>query len=226
MTRFSPQLVKAKVYDLIAPAPLLLVYGLGVAALFPQITEKGHQLTTAFDPVLALAMLSQVTTVLFMGLQAVLFIVRRFPVRKARGVMPRLAALVASNLPMSLLVLPTVQTTVPVTFASMVLVVGGTMVSIYVAAILGRSFSVLPQARGLVTWGPYRWIRHPLYLAEQIALFGFMLQFAQPWSCLIAVACFAAQLPRMHYEEEVLVTTYPAYRAYMRDTSRLIPGVY
>jgi protein-S-isoprenylcysteine O-methyltransferase Ste14 len=42
---------------------------------------------------------------------------------------------------------------------------------------LGRSFSVVPQARGLVRGGPYSFVRHPLYLAEEIALLGILLQF-------------------------------------------------
>ena len=35
---------------------------------------------------------------------------------------------------------------------------------------LGRSFSLVPQARNVVQTGPYRWIKHPLYLAEEIAV--------------------------------------------------------
>src|ERR1035438_652871 len=108
----------------------------------------------------------------------------------------------------------------------MILIIVGAMASIYTLSILGRSFSVLPSARGLVLMGPYRFIRHPLYLADQISTFGIMFQFAQPWSLLIAIASFAPQLLRMHYEEELLKATYPSYRDYMRTTSRLIPGLY
>jgi protein-S-isoprenylcysteine O-methyltransferase Ste14 len=109
---------------------------------------------------------------------------------------------------------------------SSTLMVVGAVASIYSASILGRSFSLLPQARGLVLRGPYRLIRHPLYLAEQITCLGLMLQFEQPVSGLIAVGAFAAQFPRMFYEERVLLATYPAYRPYMDKTARLIPGVY
>jgi protein-S-isoprenylcysteine O-methyltransferase Ste14 len=222
----SPQLAKAKLHDLIAPAPLLLLYVLAIAGILPQIVEKARLLTVSFHSAPGLAMLSQVATVLFMGLQTVLFIIRRLPESKAPGVMPRLAGLVGSNIPLLFFTLPTVQTILPVTFLSTILTVGGTAASIYVATNLGRSFSILPQARGLVTRGPYRFVRHPLYLAELIAIFGLMFQFAQPWSFLIVLASLAAQFPRMHYEEAILAMTYPSYRAYMSVTPRLVPGFY
>jgi protein-S-isoprenylcysteine O-methyltransferase Ste14 len=77
-----------------------------------------------------------------------------------------------------------------------------------------------------VTAGPYRVVRHPLYLAELVATCGIMLQFRQPWSALVTLAVVAAQFPRMHFEEEILGETFPAYRAYKAKTARLIPGVY
>jgi protein-S-isoprenylcysteine O-methyltransferase Ste14 len=106
------------------------------------------------------------------------------------------------------------------------LVIAGAVASTYVGGWLGRSFSIFPQARHLVTRGPYRFIRHPLYVAEQIATFGVMLQFAQPWSIVVALASVATQFPRMHYEEQVLSEAYPSYRDYAARTARLIPHIY
>ena len=91
---------------------------------------------------------------------------------------------------------------------------------------LGRSLSILPQARKLVTGGPYRFVRHPLYLAEFVALFGLAWQFALPWSLLLWCLAAAAQFPRMYFEEQVLSETFPEYRSYAAQTARLLPGVY
>jgi protein-S-isoprenylcysteine O-methyltransferase Ste14 len=107
-----------------------------------------------------------------------------------------------------------------------VLTAGGTIASIIVLLWLGRSFSILPEARKLVTSGPYRHIRHPLYLVEEVGSLGVMLQFLQPWSLLLEIANFGLQLWRMQREEIVLTGAFPEYAAYAARTARLIPGVY
>ena len=76
----------------------------------------------------------------------------------------------------------------------------------------------------LVTGGPYRLVRHPLYLCEQISLFGVCLQYAWPWAFLIVLAGFALQFPRMAYEEDILARTFPRYRDYAARTPMIIPN--
>jgi protein-S-isoprenylcysteine O-methyltransferase Ste14 len=91
---------------------------------------------------------------------------------------------------------------------------------------LGRAFSILPQARQFVSSGPYRFVRHPLYLAEQIATWGLMLQFEQPWAVLIALGSLALQFPRMRFEEEILQQVFPDYALYAARTRKIVPGIY
>ena len=78
----------------------------------------------------------------------------------------------------------------------------------------------------LVTAGPYRFLRHPLYLCEQLSAFGLALQFRQPWGLVIVCIGFALQFPRMHFEEEILAASFPAYRAYAAGRSRILPFLY
>jgi len=91
---------------------------------------------------------------------------------------------------------------------------------------LGRSFSIMAESRQLVTTGPYQFVRHPLYLTEEIALVGVFLQYASPWTVLLLLVQIAFQLRRMYNEELVLTAHFPEYAAYQRTTARLIPGVY
>jgi protein-S-isoprenylcysteine O-methyltransferase Ste14 len=102
----------------------------------------------------------------------------------------------------------------------------GHVLAVYALAWLGRSFSIMAEARRLVTSGPYARVRHPLYLAEEIAVIGLFLQYASPSTALLVVAHLAFQLQRMRNEEQILRDSFPEYAAYARATRRLVPGVY
>jgi protein-S-isoprenylcysteine O-methyltransferase Ste14 len=78
----------------------------------------------------------------------------------------------------------------------------------------------MAETRQLVTSGPYRFVRHPLYLAEEIAIFGVFVQFASLWTAILFAAHIAVQLRRMHNEESVLTASFPEYAAYRRKTAR------
>jgi len=109
---------------------------------------------------------------------------------------------------------------------STVLVLVGIIASVLAVFELGRSLSVMPEARKLVTSGLYSRIRHPLYLAEEIVVLGIFLQF-RSWQGLIILAVhFYFQVRRMDYEEGILANAFPSYAEYKERTSRLIPGVY
>jgi protein-S-isoprenylcysteine O-methyltransferase Ste14 len=84
----------------------------------------------------------------------------------------------------------------------------------------------MAETRQLVTSGPYRFVRHPLYLTEEIATIGVFMQFASAWTALIFAVQIAFQLRRMHNEELVLSARFPEYVAYRQHTARLIPGIY
>ena len=215
---------KARFIDLAAAFPLIVLYAFAIGGLSMQI---GAQFAQPADRLqLALSICANVSAAAFFGVQIVLFLIRRLPVGKAEGWLPRIAALLGANFAMVFLALPHAEQSASLNLVSSLLVIGGTAGSLLTASRLGRSFSVFPQARGLVTSGPYRFVRHPLYLAEQIATFGVMWQYQQPWALLVALASFALQFPRMHYEEEILAQTFAAYREYAQKTARLIPGVY
>jgi protein-S-isoprenylcysteine O-methyltransferase Ste14 len=88
---------------------------------------------------------------------------------------------------------------------------------------LGRCFGVLPEARGLVTRGPYRVVRHPVYLGELAACAGLMLAAPTARNFLVGIVFFAAQAVRMRLEERELEEQFPEYRRYAALTPRLVP---
>lgn len=98
--------------------------------------------------------------------------------------------------------------------------------AVYGLLYLRRSLSIIPEVRRLVTGGPYRIVRHPLYAAEILAAVAYVM--VNPGALEMAVlAPFAAiQLLRSRYEERLLTAAYPEYRRYAQHTRRLIPLVW
>jgi protein-S-isoprenylcysteine O-methyltransferase Ste14 len=206
--------------------PLVVLYFFGIAALISKLISEWTDLLHSFTAVLVLNVAYQIATIVFLGLMLTLFVIRRPPKNRAKGVLPRLAGFMGANLQLLFLALPRVENSFPVLAASTAVTVLGLVASIYVAWFLGRSFSIFAQARGLVTSGPYRWVRHPLYVAEFVTLFGIMWQFAQPWAFFIVLGVMSFQFLRMHYEEKVLAESFPDYHVYMTRTGRLFPRTF
>jgi protein-S-isoprenylcysteine O-methyltransferase Ste14 len=91
---------------------------------------------------------------------------------------------------------------------------------------LGRSISIVPEARRLVRSGPYRIVRHPLYLGELVAAFGLVASGFTPAALAVWVGMVAVQLFRAQREEELLATAFPEYDEYQAGTARVLPGIY
>ncbi len=169
---------------------------------------------------------SRVSVILFLGLMAILFIVRDEPIRKAAGMAPRLAAIAGTFLMSALTFFPRADLGLTQLIGATLVVLIGTSLSAIVLFRLGRSFSLMAEARRLVTTGPYAIVRHPLYLSEEIAIVGTLLQFLSPYTILVFVIHLGIQIQRMKNEEKVLQMAFPDYEQYQARTSRLIPGVY
>ena len=109
---------------------------------------------------------------------------------------------------------------------SALLTITGSAFAVVVLTQLRHSFSIMAEARQLVTAGVYRLVRHPLYLAEEIAAIGVVVQFFSPWTALILAVQIGFQLRRMRNEEVILAELFPEYPAYRERTARILPGIY
>lgn len=174
----------------------------------------------------ALRVTAHVATMLFLALIAVMTLARRRPLRKSEGWLPRFAALAGLLMLYALLLFPRAAPDTAFDAASLALLVAGHFLCAVTLAQLGRSFSVMPEARKLVTAGLYSRIRHPLYMAEAVAALGVFLQYRSLGAALLVAAQFAVQLWRMREEEKVLEAQFPEYAGYRARTARLLPGVY
>ena len=101
----------------------------------------------------------------------------------------------------------------------------GLAYSVWGLAYLRRSFSIIPEARRLVTRGPYSLSRHPVYLGEIVAAIGVNLATAG-WPGALAILYFiGCELLRIRWEEGVLARAFPNdYPAYARRVARYLPN--
>jgi protein-S-isoprenylcysteine O-methyltransferase Ste14 len=208
-------------YDLLMRLPLL-GWVLFAATLQLAVIIQSPPTDSIYEIHIAM----QLSTIVFMMLLAAAVILRTRPSGKASGLEPRISALVGTFLVYGITAFPRRDLSLSLEGVSTVLTMIGNVGAIVALSQLGRSFSIMAETRRLVTTGPYRFVRHPLYLAEEIAMVGVFMQFASVWTALLLVAQIAFQLRRIHNEELVLTTSFPEYEAYRRNIARLIPGVY
>ena len=206
--------------------PALLFGTMGILSSFGILRAAGQ---SPADPsfLAGLARLLElahaILTFAFCGLIATLFLSRRAP----RGSRARPAAMVvalAGTFMMSATVVQpvTTQDWRALALADSLLAIGLSF-SIYAASSLGRCFGLAAEARGVITSGAYRLVRHPLYLGEFIAALGVLLPVLAPLTTLIFGLFCLCQVTRAMLEERVLAASFPEYTAYRRQTPALLP---
>jgi protein-S-isoprenylcysteine O-methyltransferase Ste14 len=100
-----------------------------------------------------------------------------------------------------------------------------------IAIVLMRpgNLSILPipkQDAQLVTKGPYRLIRHPMYTAVLLFCFSLLLNRITLLSAAFFLVLLIDLIVKLHFEERLLLALFPPYAKYMKKTWRLIPFIY
>lgn len=191
------------------------------------IFESARALAAAKDDTAGLLLKTfYCSNILLLLLMIAFLAVRREAVLRPGGPWPGLAGAVGLVAPLLIALVPVAPPTPARAFTSAALMLLGALGGIWAMLYLRRAFSILPQARLLVTAGPFRYVRHPLYLSEFVAVAGVMLNHAQPWATLVYLIAMLAQLPRIFYEEAILQEAFPEYREYAMKTAKFVPFIY
>jgi protein-S-isoprenylcysteine O-methyltransferase Ste14 len=214
-------------YDLVMRLPILL-WSTGLA--FLSATALRQFVKTA-DPTLPDAafyvnIAMRLSVIAYLMLLGLTVIMRKPPVGKACGMEPRISALTGSFLIMAIAFFPRRELSLPLGIASTLLVLTGEGFAVVILMQLRSSFSIMPEARELITSGLYRFVRHPLYLAEEIAAVGSVMQFFSVWTVMLFLLHIAFQLRRIWHEEVVLSQVFPEYSMYKVKTSQILPEIY
>jgi protein-S-isoprenylcysteine O-methyltransferase Ste14 len=218
---------RSKSYDLVTATPLIAWYLIGLARQFPltwvRATDLVHGRIGLLD---FLQLVALVGSFVLIFLLIYLLVARRTPERRTHGVLPRIIAVSGTFLGTTIPNLDAVRLPLSLQILAVLLIIAGAAGSLIAVSWLGRSFALMPEARKLVTGGPYAFVRHPLYAAEMIGISGLMLQFKQPWALILGGAVFALQYWRTIFEEHVLQEAYPSYAAYRARTWRFLPYIF
>lgn len=227
MNNWFEGFAQAKAYDLLMRLPILTFNGYflvrEVRNLWGYLGEHSAWGPTLVDVLLNTA--SRLAIVGFIGLLFVFHLFRARPILKSQGVMPRLVAIIGVVLVLGWAWLPRPASDPAFDMAAMLVILMGNLLSVVSVIHLGRSLSVMPEARRLVMSGPYGLVRHPLYLAEGISLVGIAIAFRSWPAMVLVVANFAFQIARARYEEGVLAKAFPEYGGYKERTPMIVPSV-
>jgi protein-S-isoprenylcysteine O-methyltransferase Ste14 len=201
--------------------------GTGLYQLAIQLNAAGF----AFDAIGAA--MPELAKRLFMLAIAIVAVTRRKRIAALGGIYPRVLAVVGTFFaPLTQIVVDSLGLTPHAapspgrSAAIAILILVGSLASVAVVNWLGKSFSIMPEARRLIVTGPYALVRHPLYVTEELVSIGFFLSYPWPWTAGLLALHIWMQIQRMGYEETILRRTFPEYDAYAARTARLIPGLY
>ena len=94
---------------------------------------------------------------------------------------------------------------------------------------LGKNWNVpgtVEEHQNLVTNGPYRWFRHPMYISFALIALAYWLISTNWFIALIGLIYWIIVASKVSTEEAVLIEKFgDAYREYMKHTGRFLPRV-
>jgi protein-S-isoprenylcysteine O-methyltransferase Ste14 len=145
------------------------------------------------------------------------YVIRINPVERSRGVKEIIIPLIGGVLPFTLLLSPPnflMTGNWPIIYIIFYSMTAATSLTAWGLWTLRGSFSITVEARALITDGPYRWIRHPIYLGEILTALAVTVWRFSILNIAIFLLFVIIQLLRAKWEEAKLSRVFPCYSAY------------
>lgn len=109
-------------------------------------------------------------------------------------------------------------------------IIAGIILGIWSIFVMRNSvLSVMPDPQAdikLITRGPYKLIRHPMYSALFLVLIPLVINYTTKERIIVIVLFTINQILKLLYEEKLIIKKLPDYYNYMQKTWRLIPYLY
>lgn len=104
------------------------------------------------------------------------------------------------------------------------------LLGLWAIATMSRSkitvFPILKEGAVFITKGPYRVIRHPMYLAIILFAFSLVLEKMNLFRILVMLILVLNLIVKIEFEEKILVQEFKEYKSYKKGTRKLIPFIY
>lgn len=154
-----------------------------------------------------------VETLIFFAI-LISYIVRTEPLERSKGVREIVIPLIGAITPFALLLTPPsplIVHNIYGLYAVFYWMTAATSLTLWGIWTLRRSFSITVEARALVTNGPYRWLRHPIYLGEILTAGGVLVWRFSTQNLAIFIIFVLVQILRARWEEAKLKKFFPHY---------------
>lgn len=105
----------------------------------------------------------------------------------------------------------------------------GVILGLWAIIIMRLNVNVFPDIRKsqkLFINGPYKYIRHPMYLAILMTTFAWVLNRSNLISVILWLILFFDLIIKINYEESKLIKHFPEYKDYKKKVKTLIPFIW
>ncbi len=171
-------------------------------------------------------LINQLLVLCFYCLVVLLYFIRSAAKSSTASFVVKTVAIISIILPFAIPYLGRASDNFAIMLLANLIAIFGLAISLYSLSVLGRNFSVIPQARMLVRTGPYRIVRHPVYLGELISTFGIVLARLSISAIVVFSLITILVIFRALHEEKLLAGTFPEYDPHFLKRARFIPGIF
>lgn len=109
------------------------------------------------------------------------------------------------------------------------IMIAGAILGLWAIILMKLRVNIFPEVRSsqeLYTNGPYRYIRHPMYMAVLMVTISWVFNRFDLITVSMWILLLIDLILKLRYEEELLKKEFDSYESYMKKTKRLLPYLY